>query len=77
MNEKTNKKGFGAWFRDNWKNNALFSTGIALIVMVILQTLALGFNNASFGEWFGAWINNWRYNERKNKQKGLWRMVPR
>ena len=40
MNEKTNKKGFGAWFRDNWKNNALFSTGIALIVMVILQTLA-------------------------------------
>ncbi len=54
MNEKTNKKGFGAWFRDNWKNNALFSTGIALIVMVILQTLALGFDYASFGEWFGA-----------------------
>ena len=47
MNEKTNKKGFGAWFRDNWKNNALFSTGIALIVMVILQTLALGFDYAS------------------------------
>ena len=40
MNEKTNKKGFGAWFRDNWKNNALFSTGIALIVMVILQTVS-------------------------------------
>lgn len=71
MNEKTNKKGFGAWFRDNWKNNALFSTGIALIVMVILQTLALGFNYASFGEWFGAWINNWMNILRNNSSVGI------
>jgi len=71
MNEKTNKKGFGAWFRDNWKNNALFSTGIALIVMVILQTLALGFNYASLGEWFGAWINNWMNILRNNSSVGI------
>lgn len=71
MNEKTNKKGFGAWFRDNWKDNALFSTGIALIVMVILQTLALGFNYASFGEWFGAWINNWMNILRNNSSVGI------
>ena len=71
MNEKTNKKGFGAWFRDNWKNNALFSTGIALIVMVILQTLALGFDYASFGEWFGAWINNWMNILRNNSSVGI------
>ena len=71
MNEKINKKGFGAWFRDNWKNNALFSTGIALIVMVILQTLALGFNYASFGEWFGAWINNWMNILRNNSSVGI------
>lgn len=68
---KINKKGFGAWFRDNWKNNALFSTGIALIVMVILQTLALGFNYASFGEWFGAWINNWMNILRNNSSVGI------
>ena len=71
MNEKTNKKSFGAWFHDNWKNNALFSTGIALIVMVILQTLALGFNYASFGEWFGAWINNWLNILRNNSSVGI------
>lgn len=71
MNEKTNKKSFGAWFRDNWKNNALFSTGIALIVMVILQTLALGFDYASFGEWFGAWINNWMNILRNNSSVGI------
>ena len=35
--EKTNKKGFLAWFTDNWKRKPLFSTGIALLVMVILQ----------------------------------------
>ena len=34
--EKTNKKGFLAWFTDNWKRKPLFSTGIALLVMVIL-----------------------------------------
>ena len=71
MNERTNKRGFGAWFRDNWKNNALFSTGIALIVMVILQTLALGFDYASFGEWFGAWINNWMNILRNNSSVGI------
>ena len=71
MNEKTNKKGIGAWFRDNWKNNALFSTGIALIVMVILQTLALGFDYASFGAWFGAWINNWMNILRNNSSVGI------
>lgn len=71
-NERKNKqKNFGAWFRDNWKNNALFSTGIALIVMVILQTLALGFNYASFGEWFGAWINNWMNILRNNSSVGI------
>ena len=36
--EKTNKKGFLAWFTDNWKRKPLFSTGIALLVMVILQS---------------------------------------
>ena len=52
--EKTRQKGFAAWFIDNWKRKPLFSTGIALLVMVVLQILALGFDYASFGEWFGA-----------------------
>lgn len=70
MNEKT-KKNFGAWFLGNWKNNALFSTGIALIVMVILQTLALGFHYASFGEWLNAWVTNWLNILRNNSSVGI------
>lgn len=27
--------------------------------MIILQTLVLGFDYNSFGEWFQSWINNW------------------
>ena len=51
MNNENIKK--ENWFVRNWKNNPLFSTALALLVMVILQTIALGFNYASFGEWLG------------------------
>ena len=69
--EKTNKKGFLAWFTDNWKRKPLFSTGIALLVMVILQILALGFDYASFGEWFAAFTRNWINILRNNAGVGI------
>ena len=47
--------------RDLWRTSPLFSTGIALIVMVIVQTVALSMNTSfsSFGEWFQNWLQNW------------------
>lgn len=44
-----------------WRTNPLFSTGIALIVMIIVQTIALSTNTSfsSFGEWFQNWLQNW------------------
>jgi ribose transport system permease protein len=54
-----NKKNFLKWFKYKWSNDPLFSIAIALIIMVILQTLVLGFDYDSFGEWFQSWINNW------------------
>ena len=69
--EKTNKKGFLAWFTDNWKRKPLFSTGIALLVMVILQILALGFDYASFGEWVAAFSRNWINILRNNAGVGI------
>ena len=69
--EKTNKKGFLAWLTDNWKRKPLFSTGIALLVMVILQILALGFDYASFGEWFAAFSRNWINILRNNAGVGI------
>ena len=69
--EKTNKKRFLACITDNWKRKPLFSTGIALLVMVILQILALGFDYASFGEWFAAFSRNWINILRNNAGVGI------
>ena len=46
-------------FARQWKTNPLFSTGMALLVLVILQTIQIGFNYASFGEWFAKFSKNW------------------
>ena len=71
MSEKTNKVNVIQWFMDKWKNNALFSTGMALVVMVILQTIALGFDYPNIGSWFTAWINNWLNILRNNSSVGI------
>ncbi|WP_235816471.1 ABC transporter permease [Bacillus massilinigeriensis] len=60
-----------AWIRRKWANDALFSTAIAFIIMVILQTLVLGFNYDSFGSWFDSWINNWINLLRNNAGVGI------
>lgn len=59
------------WFVDKWKNNSIFSTACALVVMVLLQTLALGFNFSSFGEWFQTWGRNWVNILRNNAGVGI------
>ncbi len=73
MNEtaKNNKQNPITWFAAMWKTHPLFSTGIALLLMVILQTLALGFNFSSFGAWFTTWINNWINILRNNAAIGI------
>ena len=47
--------------QNQWRNNPLFSTGIALAVMLIVQTIALSMNTSfdSFGAWAQNWIQNW------------------
>ncbi len=47
--------------RDLWRGSPLFSTGMALLVMVIVQTLALSMNTSfdTFGQWFQNWLQNW------------------
>lgn len=44
------KLNFFRWFKHKWSNEPLFSTAIALIIMIILQTLVLGFDYDSFGK---------------------------
>jgi ribose transport system permease protein len=63
--------GFFPWLRDMWMTRPLFSTGIALVVMIILQTLALGFQFDSFGDWFTTWLQNWINILRNNSGIGI------
>lgn len=60
-----------SWFLNNWRGNPLFSTGLVLLVMILLQTAALGFHFASFGEWFATWVNNWLNLIRNNVYVGV------
>jgi ribose transport system permease protein len=73
MNKKTleqNESVFAA-LRKTWMTNALFSTGIALLVMIALQTVALGFKFDSFGAWFNTWWSNWINILRNNSAIGI------
>mgnify|MGYP003623280774 CR=1 FL=1 len=65
------KKGPIDWFITSWRSKPLFGTAFALVVMIILQTLALGFNFGSFGEWFSKWLTNWMNILRNNAGVGI------
>ena len=71
--ERTNKqkKSFVGWFLHNWKTKPIFSTGCVLIVMVVLQTIALGFDYPDMGTWFSSWSRNWINILRNNSGVGI------
>ncbi|GIN72241.1 ribose ABC transporter permease [Bacillus sp. J14TS2] len=66
-----NNRNFFTWFKYKWQHDPVFSTAIALIVMIIIQTLVLGFNYDSFGSWFQSWLNNWVNILRNNAGVGI------
>ena len=49
----------------------MFSTGCVLVLMIIVQTIALGFNDASFGAWLQRWGKNWINILRNNAGVGI------
>lgn len=71
LNLNTKKKSLFQRARDKWVEEPLFSTGMALLIMIILQTLVLGFNYDSFGSWFTSWTNNWINILRNNSAIGI------
>jgi len=71
--EKTKKSNPFSWAAHMWRTNPLFSTGMALVLMVILQTIAISVNSsfASPADWFGKWISNWLNILRGNAAIGI------
>lgn len=54
-----------------WQDNPLYSTGAVLIIMILIQTFALGFDYPSFGDWFANWLKNWINILRNNAPVGI------
>ena len=52
--ESAGAKAFLKRFIRKWQDNPLYSTGAVLVVMIIIQTIALGFNYPDFGAWFSS-----------------------
>ena len=42
--KETQKNNFLGWLARQWKGNSLFSIGLVLIFMIILQTFALNYS---------------------------------
>lgn len=68
---KHQKETFMARLGRRWKSDPIFSTGLVLALMVVLQTIALGFDYASFGAWFTNWGKNWINILRNNAGVGI------
>src|SRR5690625_1244089 len=71
QNESIKNKKIFSWFKYKWLNEPLFSTSVALVIMIILQTLVLGFDYDSLGSWFQSWSNNWINILRNNAGVGI------
>lgn len=71
--EKTDKQNPLKKFLRLWQTNPLFSTGMALVVMVILQTIAISVNStfSSPADWLGKWASNWINILRNNAGIGI------
>lgn len=71
MAQTAKKENFIQWFIRKWKSSPIFSTGCVLVLMVILQTVALGFRDASLGAWLQRWGKNWINILRNNAGVGI------
>ena len=65
-NNKLVKTDVVSWFKDKWAHNAMFSTVLALLVMILVQSVVMTNLAGSFGGMFGkmgmAWLNILRNN---------------
>jgi len=58
-------------FKALWSKNHVFSVFIALMVLLVVQTYALGFKHASFGAWAKFWFDNTFNVLRANSSVGI------
>lgn len=62
---------FADRFLSAWKRTPLFSTLIAALVMIVIQTYSLGFDFDSYGAWGNFWLVNFLNVLRANASVGM------
>lgn len=62
---------FAGRFLSAWKRTPLFSTLIAALVMIVIQTYSLGFAFDSYGAWGNFWLENFLNVLRANASVGM------
>ena len=62
---------FAGKFLSAWKRTPLFSTLIAALVMIVIQTYSLGFAFDSYGAWGNFWLVNFLNVLRSNASVGM------
>ncbi|MDR2620679.1 MAG: ABC transporter permease [Propionibacteriaceae bacterium] len=60
-----------AWFVRRWKGNPLFSTGFALVVMVVVQSIVLAYQAPDLATWLTKLPQNWINILRNNASIGI------
>lgn len=73
LEAKGQKQNFFEWFGTMWKQHPLFSTGVVLVLMVIIQTALMlkNFSGGSVGELCLSLLNNWLNILRNNASVGI------
>ena len=73
LENKAEKQSPLAWFQSNWKQHPLFSTGVVLILMIIIQTGVMIANSSggTFGELCLSLLTNWINILKNNASVGI------
>lgn len=66
-----NQKRWVTWFKGRRTADSLVGIAMVLFLLVILQTVVLGFDYPSFGDWYSSWSRNWINILRNNAGIGI------
>src|SRR5690554_4766746 len=69
--QKREEKSWIKWFMDRRAADTHFGIALVLLILIVLQTLVLGFDYDSFGHWFNSWSRNWINILRNNAGIGI------
>lgn len=65
------KRNLITWLRDKRSADSQFGIALVLLLLIAVQTVVLGFDYGSVGQWFSSWFRNWINILRNNAGIGI------